>query len=492
MADAPDLGSGVLRRVGSSPTSRTIITDTILRCLYFGILATRIGNSLVSKSKKNQTEKFHSATVDDIQYSRILVVDDEKLVREFLFDALEAENYTVELAEDCNEEIEKLSTMTFDLILSDINLPGMSGIDLLQFCKKKYQATEIILITGSPGLDGAVQAVKNGAFDYLSKPITPTKLYEKVKAALMHAKTISNPLLQTGDEIPETGYSIIRTLGSGNMGVVLLVEKDKKYYAMKILRRETPGPIPEMKTQRFIREAEILSKIDHPNVVKIFEYGISDNDNVPYFVMDFIPGRPLNYYMMNNSFTTDEKVSIIRQISSALDIVHEFGILHRDVKPGNVLITDDKTAILTDFGIARIVDSNLTITRELLGSPAYMAPEAFNSSLKKDQRSDIFSLGIIAYELLTGVKPFYGETIGEIMDAINNKHPVEPIKINPNLQTYLQDILAKMLAKKPEDRFESTSEIIRAIDHESGKSTHKEGITARLLRTLLLNKPTWK
>ncbi len=446
----------------------------------------------MSESENRKTGKLSTETADDIKSSRILVVDDEEFVREFLFDALEAENYTVELADDCDQAIEKLASTTFDLILSDINLPGMSGNDLLQFCKKEYQATEIMLITGDPGLDGAVQAVKNGAFDYLAKPISPEKLYERVQAALLNSKTKPNPMIQTGDSLPDTEYVIVRTLGSGNMGVVLLVEKDKKYYAMKILRRESPGPISDPRTQRFIMEAEILSKINHPNVVKIFEYGISKNDEVPYFVMEFIPGSPLNHHMTNNTLSNSEKVEIIRQLSSALDIVHEAGILHRDVKPGNVLITDDKTAKLTDFGIARVSDSDLTITSELLGSPAYMSPEAFNSSLKKDQRTDIFSLGIISYELLTGVKPFHGETIGEIMDKIQNHNPIEPIKINPHLKPYLQDILAKMLAKEPVNRFSSAGEIVVAINHGCVNRPHKEGITTRLLKTLLLNKPTWR
>ena len=432
-----------------------------------------------------------SATTDDISQSRILVVDDEEFVREFLSDALLAEGYEVEVAEECNQALEILETKTFDLILSDINLPGMSGNDLLRVIKKDYQTTEIMLITGDPGLDGAVQAVKNGAYDYLSKPISPEKLYERVKSALIHSKTKPNKAIHTGTTLPNTGYSVVRTLGSGNMGVVLLVEKDKKYYAMKILRRESPGPISDNKTKRFIREAEILAQIDHPNVVKIFDYGISEDEEVPFFIMEFVPGRPLNHHMMSNTLSLDEKLSIIRQISDALDFVNGFGILHRDIKPGNILITDERHVKLTDFGIARVADSNLTITREVLGSPAYMSPEAFDSSCQKDQRSDIFSLGIIAYELLTGVKPFSGETIGEIMDEIKNHKPIEPIKILPSLPGYLQDILAKMLAKQPDDRFNSAGEILQALDHQSGSTPKNEGITSRLLRTLILRNPTW-
>jgi serine/threonine protein kinase len=430
------------------------------------------------------------ATTSQIQISKILVVDDEEYVRDFLKDVLELEHYDVETSCDCQEAIDKLESTTYNLILSDINLPGMSGIDLLALCREKYKSTEIMLITGEPDLEGAVKTVKQGAFDYLSKPITPEKLCERVSAALKHSYT-KEKISPNNLDSPHNSYSVVRTLGAGNMGVVLLVKKDEQYYTMKILRRENYDPKHHLKVQRFIREAEILSQIDHPNVIKIFEYGVSEDEEIPYIIMEFIPGRPLNHYMRSNNFNIDQIVSIIKQIAEALSIVHEYGVLHRDVKPGNIILTDDMTLKLTDFGIARVDNSELTITREILGSPAYMSPEAFENSVRSDSRSDIFSLGIIAYELLTGVKPFHGETIGEIMNAIKFQRPIEPLKINPAMPPGLQDILAKMLAKKPDERFSNAAEIIKALNFEDAKTQGKEGFTRKLLRTLLLRKPTW-
>jgi serine/threonine protein kinase len=120
-----------------------------------------------------------------------------------------------------------------------------------------------------------------------------------------------------------------------------------------------------------------------------------------------------------------------------------------------------------------------------------MAPEAFDSQAACDCRSDIFSMGVIAYELLTGVKPFHGETIAEIMNAIKFQRPIEPMKINNKILPYLQDIVAKMLAKKMDERFSSAAEVIKALDFEDAHSQGKEGFTRKLLRTLLLKKPTW-
>ena len=427
--------------------------------------------------------------------AKILIIDDDEGVREFLSNALEEKSYSVSVVSTVNEAIKLLKKNTFSIVLSDVNMPDVFGMDFLSSFKKNYPKTSIIMITGAPNVEDAVKAVKYGAFDYLSKPIPVNKLYERIEAAL-DKYSATQETSQNSQQIDSTnpsnqGYNVIKTLGAGTMGVVLLVEKENKRYAMKILRNEYDASDKNLKIKRFLREAEILSQIDHPNVIKIYEYGISEAEDIPYIIMEFMPGKPLNHYMRMFSFTNDQIISIIRQVSESLNAVHEHNILHRDIKPGNILMTDDICLKLTDFGIAKVLNSNLTMTKEILGSPAYMPPEAFDSQSLCDCRSDIFSLGVIAYELLTGVKPFHGETIGEIMNAIKYQRPIEPLKINRNLPPYLQDIVAKMLAKKMEDRFSNVKEIIKALDFENAHSSGKEGFTRKLLRTLLLKKPTW-
>ena len=427
--------------------------------------------------------------------AKILIIDDDEGVREFLSTALEEKCYNVSVASNAEDGLDLLKKNSYNIILSDINMPGASGMDFLNLCKKNYPKTTVIMITGAPNVEDAVQAVKDGAFDYLSKPIPVNKLYERVESALdKYSATQETSPSSSGGASPNSsnqGYNVIKTLGAGTMGVVLLVEKDKKHYAMKILRNEYDASDKNLKIKRFLREAEILAQITHPNVIKIYEYGISEAEEIPYIIMEYMPGKPLNHYMRMFSFTNDQIVSIIRQVSESLNAVHEHNILHRDIKPGNILMTDDIRLKLTDFGIAKVTNSNLTMTKEILGSPAYMPPEAFDSQALCDCRSDIFSLGVISYELLTGVKPFHGETIGEIMNAIKFQRPIEPLKINRNIPPYLQDIVAKMLAKKMEDRFSNVKEIIKALDFENAHSNGKEGFTRKLLRTLLLKKPTW-
>jgi len=445
------------------------------------------------KKTSDLTETKRQKIVD------ILIVDDEECVREFLVSALEEKFYRVNAVSTCAECLKIIKKKKFDIILSDINMPDSSGIDLLSECKNIHPSTKFILITGAPNIEDAVKSVKDGAFDYLSKPIPVKKLYERVEAALSlieKDKTTATTTTTTTSSKSQTasshqGYNVIKTLGAGTMGVVLLVERNKKYYAMKILRQEYEVSSKSMKIKRFLREAEILSKIIHPNVIKIYEYGISESEEIPYIIMEYMPGQPLNHYMRMYSFTNEQIISIVRQIAESLNAVHAHNILHRDIKPGNILMTEDIRLKLTDFGIAKVSNSNLTITKEILGSPAYMSPEAFDSQADCDCRSDIFSMGVIVYELLTGVKPFHGETIAEIMNAIKFQKPIEPMKINRQIPPYLQDIVAKMLAKKMDDRFANASDIIKALDFENAHSQGKEGFTRKLLRTLLLKKPTW-
>jgi len=174
-----------------------------------------------------------------------------------------------------------------------------------------------------------------------------------------------------------------------------------------------------------------------------------------------------------------------------LAIVHKFGVLHRDVKPSNILVTDDYVAKLSDFGIAKISDSSLTLTHEVLGSPAYMPPETFKRNCTIDNRSDIFSLGILAYELITGVKPFQGETVSEMMNAIQKSKPKEPRKLVTDLPMPVQDILEKMLPKNPEERFKNASDIVDAINNMGRGKNLDAAKTKRFLRAILNPQRVW-
>lgn len=434
-----------------------------------------------------------SSQVEQVLKPQILIVDDDPEVAAFLTKAMEKAEFAVTTASNCSDAIDKLASVDFDLLLADINLPDASGTEILRRTKELNKSTEIILITGAPDLEAAVAAMKNGAFDYLSKPVEIDKLFATTSAALLKStQNKGKPQADEAAQITSHGFDVVKTLGSGTMGTVLLVKQGEQYFAMKILRNAPNDSLSKRKMKRFIREAKILSKIDHPNVVKVIDFGIFKETQFPYILMEFISGHQLFAYIKKVDLDMDEKISIIKQLASALAAVHKHGIIHRDVKPANVVITQEGVVKLTDFGIAHMTGSHLTVSCEMLGSPAYMAPEAFDANLMKDERADIFSLGVIAYELFTGRKPFLGDTMAEMMNQIQTVAPIEPLRLVADLPPYLQDIMAKMLAKAPDDRFKSASQIVRAFDHECATNPVKEGITSRLLRTLILRKATWR
>ena len=424
---------------------------------------------------------------------RILVVDDEECIRKFLIAGLKRKYY-VEAADSSEEAAEKINRSDFNLIVCDINMSGISGKEFFMECRKVFPEIPFILMTGMPKFSDAVNLVKEGAFYYLTKPIELSILYSLIDKALAENKLKAKP-----DDSPSEsefmGYKIIKTLGIGNVGTVMLVEKNGNYFAVKILRKDTTPESYALRMQRFAREAEILRRIDHPNIVKIFDYNFDDRKGLPYLIMEHVNGRQLSQHIKQNSLDFNLKISIIKQTADALDYCHRQGIIHRDIKPENILVTEDGTVKITDFGIGKIIDSELTIAGDVMGSPAYMSPESFDSARTIDYRTDIFSLGVICYELFTGVRPFEGDTLYKLLDAIREKKPEEPMKINPRIDSWLQDVMAKMLDKNPDKRFISAFEIVKAINHYTAENNSEHvssGMTTRILRSMLFMNNVWK
>ena len=368
---------------------------------------------------------------------RILVVDDDSAVRQMLCQMCTAAGYTAHGASGSGEAQEKLIASDYELMLLDAKLPGVSGLELLRFCKHHHPLMEIIMITGNPELSDAVSTVKNGAFDYLAKPFSMKLLLSRIREALIHRSGLlkeqetkeasteeKEPLSKTQPVHPDRirmvfplpGYRAVRCLGCGENGVVVLVEKDGQKYALKLIRRGRNSQAWEQQIGRFLREAEILQKMNHPNIVKIVHAGFAKETEMPYLLMEHLEGVPLSRLISADSLTVMERIHIIRQIAQAVKAIHAVGVLHRDIKPENIIITSSGRAVLTDFGIARVEDSALTMTHETLGSPAYMPPEAFDIHRPYTAESDLFSLGVLSYELLTGKRPFTGENIPAVMD----------------------------------------------------------------------------
>lgn len=408
-----------------------------------------------------------SGQLNENENTSILLVDDDPHVSNLIKKVLLFAHYDIECVFNSEEALKAIDRKKYALILIDVNLPGMSGIELFNISRKKFPCAEVIMITGMPEYETAVSIVKKGAFDYLPKPFTNEKLLEKVKAALeFRRNNIEMELLKTRkvrDDIV-CGYNFVRNIGSGSMGDVMLVEKDGKYYALKKFRQiEKASPGSSSISKRFVEVVEKASGLSHPNIINIIEYGFpEDGTGDPYIVMEYIPGHSLSKFIGGNFLTMRQKIDIIRQISLALCSIHEAGILHRDIKPGNILVEETNNVKITDFGISSLMKTGYAVTDNLKGSPAYMSPESFNPSEKVDQFADIFSLGILSYELFTGIRPFYGESLAGMMKSIKNDKPAKPKMIISEIPEDVQNIIAAMLQKAPRLR-PSAEEISYAL-----------------------------
>jgi eukaryotic-like serine/threonine-protein kinase len=250
-------------------------------------------------------------------------------------------------------------------------------------------------------------------------------------------------------------YELRHQIGRGAMGVVYEASDTviERRVALKMLRTDVYAPeqLPDVRA-RFKREAHSAGRLSHSNIVTIFDYG--EHEGTPYIAMDLMSGEELSRSLESGArMALPQVVRVMEQLLGALTYAHEAGVVHRDIKPSNVFVLRDGTIKVVDFGLARIEASNLTETGTLLGTPAYMSPEQF-LGLPVDARSDLFSAGVILYQMLTGDRPFSGSPT-TIMQKVLRQDPVEPSVLNPTLSAAWDDLVKRALAKKPDDRLQS-------------------------------------
>jgi serine/threonine-protein kinase len=251
-------------------------------------------------------------------------------------------------------------------------------------------------------------------------------------------------------------YEIISELGQGAMGVVYKATDPliDRIVAIKTINLGLALDEKEEYEGRFYQEAKAAGRLSHPNIVTIFDLGKSDD--VAYIAMEFLQGKELRDILDSGEKMPVERVlDAAAQVALGLAYAHEHGVVHRDVKPSNIMVASDGHVKITDFGIARMESSSVrTQTGMVLGSPKYMSPEQVLGKLI-DQRSDIFSLGVVLYEMLTGKPPFSGENINAIMYQTLNTIPSPPGSLNSNVPDMLNFIVAKALAKGLDDRYQN-------------------------------------
>ena len=276
-------------------------------------------------------------------------------------------------------------------------------------------------------------------------------------------------------------YEVISELGKGAMGVVYLARDTiiGRMVALKTLRTsilddEEDG---DEFRQRFTREAQAAGILNHPSIVQIYDIGTDTSTGVSFIAMEFVEGKNLKQLAREGvSFTPEKIADVIAQIADGLDYAHSKGIVHRDVKPANIMLTAEGRAKITDFGIAKVQSSSLTSTGQFLGTPNYMSPEQI-SGMPIDSRSDLFALGIVLYEMLTKKKPFPGENLTETSYKIVHASFPSPSEICENFPAPFEPVVVRALAKDPAGRFQTGREFgaeLRRVAQEPRRTAAAE------------------
>lgn len=264
-------------------------------------------------------------------------------------------------------------------------------------------------------------------------------------------------------------YEFLEFVGSGGMGVIYKAKNPvlKKIVAIKMLHSHL---MSEAITRRFQQEAQAVSQLSHRNVIAVHDFGVSEHGQ-PYMVMDFVDGKPLSEVLRHGTLSLEAVINIGIQIAEALQHAHDRGVLHRDLKPSNIMVTDydcDFPIIkIVDFGIAKILETEatrVTQTGELVGTPQYMSPEQCRGGAL-DARSDIYSLGCVLYELVTGKPPFANESMVAVIVEQLSKQPRSLSEVRPDMviPIPLEELMTKVLAKEPVDRFQSMNELLVSL-----------------------------
>lgn len=315
-----------------------------------------------------------------------------------------------------------------------------------------------------------IQQIQNGYRDIVDRinrskeashafAMNPKKAMNMNSTLILENSGVSKPMLGR--------YHLDRELGRGAMGLVYLGRDPKigRTVAIKtmVLAQEFEGDKLEEVKERFFREAETAGRLNHPNIVTIYDVG--EDEELSYIAMDYLKGENLlAYCKADNLLPAKEVLQMLTKVAEALEYAHNNNVVHRDVKPANI-IYDRETGVLkvTDFGVACLTDSSKTKTGTILGSPSYMSPEQL-AGMKVDGRSDLFSLGVTLFQMLTGELPFIGESLASLMYKIaNEKHPDVRL-FRPDLPSCISRIINKALAKEAEKRFQSGERFVNALE----------------------------
>jgi DNA-binding response OmpR family regulator len=383
--------------------------------------------------------------------NHILVVDDDAALRNYIGLQLQRFNHRVSSAGSGESALEMARHERPDLIILDHYLPDMTGEEVLGALRvdETMRPIPVIFLT-IDGSQARFRALMNaGADDFLAKPVKPQELADAVSAQLRKSQLRSgrHQVLPELPGLPD-GYELLGTLGTGGTATAYLARHAERE-AQRVIKTMRLGDDPDLAVlDRFAREGTLLERLAHPNIVRVYDHGV--REGYAYLVMEYLAGGSLKQ-MIGHAWTPEDALGLLAKVADALGVVHAAGIVHRDIKPDNIMLRDASLEpVLVDFGAAKdLTGPQQAVTQNavILGTPNYMAPEVIRGEACVPA-SDVYACGVMLYELLTGAKPY----VAGNATALLHQHLEYPIPLLPSRLAKYKPLLDALLAKKAADR----------------------------------------
>lgn len=393
---------------------------------------------------------------------KILVVDDENSVRQNLARLLRMEGFDVLEAADGHAGMALAEQELPDLILSDVVMPVLNGHEFLSALRAHPTTASIpfVFITALTDRVDRRQGMNMGADDYLYKPFTRDDVLDAVHARLRRfqaAQCSSAEVDVPSEDIQVKGYRILRRLGGGGMSEVFLAVRESDGLDLAIKLLDTRSSQNPRMLDRFIQECELLEQIEHPNVARIYGHGFTDTH--AFITMEFFSHGDIRQRIAGG-ISPFEALAITLQVARALSQIHALGIVHRDVKPDNLMLRADGGVALIDFGVAKHAHQDMEHTHhgEIVGSPYYMSPEQAAGRAVRPA-SDIYCLGVIFYEMVTGKRPYTSES----MEGLLHQHLYADTPRFEPMHAEFQWLLDGMMHKRLDHRYGSAQQVADLI-----------------------------
>lgn len=410
--------------------------------------------------------------------AKVLLVEDDVELAKTVADMLLFEKYAVEVVHTGTAGWERAQSDQFDLLILDWELPDLNGINILSRFRQAGHTAPVILLTGRRSVSDKELGLDCGADDYLTKPFAMEELFARIRAVLRRTEPQAPVYKALGihnEDVLERAhlagtllasrYEFLEVLGAGGLGIVFKARQPviEKLVAIKMLRS---GLLHADTIERFKREGKFVSRLDHHNIANVYDFGVTERGQ-PFMVMEYVAGRNLGDMIREKgSIPIESGLDICIQICDGMAHAHGNGVLHRDIKPANILLKsyEDREPVvkILDFGLAKWKDPvansapDLTQQGQVFGSPTYMSPEQAKGEAL-DERSDIYSVGCVLYEMLSGVPPHVAETSMDIMlmHVTAEVTPLRERRPDLELPDSLTQLISKTLNKNPEQRYQS-------------------------------------